>query len=114
MVNEIIRKIGCGWCNTNDHEHCVGFVKSYDTIWICGCKNDGCGVTSARNTARVGAKPRVPSDPTSVEQTVLLEEGKTPDVGVLDAHRESTDERKPVARRGRTKKPAGTTDKAGS
>lgn len=114
MTNVVTKKTPCGWCITNDHVHCIGYVKSYDTIWICGCQNDGCGVTSSRNTARIGTKTSVQSDPASGVETVLLEEGKEASAGVLDAHRDATDERKPTTRRTRTKKSTSEPEQAGS
>lgn len=114
MATEIVQKIGCGWCITNDHEHCIGYVKNYDTIWVCGCTNDGCGVTSARNTARVGAKPSVQSDEASNAEAVLLEEGKQAGAGVLDAHRDATDQRPTTTRRRRTKKTESKPEQTGS
>lgn len=74
MVTEIVQKIGCGWCNTGDHGHCVGWVKSYDTIWVCGCKQAECGVDSPRNRSRVASGRVVPNETASEQQTVPASE----------------------------------------
>lgn len=70
MVTEIQRTSKCGWCIVNDHEHCNGYVKSYDTVWVCGCEGEQCGARSPRNAQRIAEKPTVPEQENGGEATV--------------------------------------------
>lgn len=78
MVVEITEPVGCGWCITGDHEQCHGWMKHYDTIWICGCKQPGCGAASARNQERIAKRAELQAQASGGEATVQPDATEAP------------------------------------